>query len=75
MYYIILTFDIGSEYAWSGSSNDPYTFGMSSHPNVDWDFAFRTIVDKKPRGLNSPFLNFLENHPNMFPILRHLMKL
>jgi hypothetical protein len=46
VYYIILTFDPGSEYAWSGSHNNPYPNGTSSHPDSDWDYAFRTIVDK-----------------------------
>ena len=46
MYHIVLRFGIGSEYAWSGDNGDPYPAGGSSHPDVDWDYAFRTIVDK-----------------------------
>jgi len=46
MYYIVLRFDIGSEYGWSGTHGDPYPAGISSHPDDDWDFAFRTIVDE-----------------------------
>jgi hypothetical protein len=76
VYYICLRFDIGSEYGWSGSHNNPYPEGTSSHPDADWDFAFRTIVDKsKSRELYTPFLYFLENHPHLFPLLRHLLGL
>jgi len=33
----------------------------------------RTI--SRNRAINTPFLNFLESHPNLFPILRHLLRL
>jgi len=47
-YYIVVRFGIGSEYAWSGAFGDPYTKGMSSRTGaLDWDYAFKTIVDKK----------------------------
>ena len=46
IYYIVIEFDLGSEYEWSGAHGDPYPKGMSSHPDPDWDFAFKTIVDK-----------------------------
>ena len=76
MYHIVLRFGIGSEYAWSGDNGDPYPAGDSSHPDIDWDYAFRTIVDKsKPVNINTLFLRFLENHPHLFPILRHLLGL
>ena len=75
-YHIVLRFDPGSEYAWSGDNGDPYPAGDSSHPDIDWDYAFRTIVDKsKPVNTNTLFLRFLENHPRMFPILRQLLGL
>jgi len=71
MYHIVLRFDQGSEYAWSGEVGDPYPAGGSSHPNPDWDFAFRTIVDKSvPVTIQMLFLRFIENHPRMFPLLR-----
>ena len=74
LYYIVLRFDPGSEYAWSGSHNDPYPNGSSSHPDSDWDFAFKTIVDKsKTTELYTTFLYFLKNHPHLFPLLRHLL--
>lgn len=75
-YYICLYFNPESEYAWSGSHNDPYPAGDSSHTDQDWDYAFKTIVDKsKPVNINTLFLRFLENHPHLFPILRHLLGL
>ena len=45
-YYIVVQFDPGSEYAWSGDDTDPYPQGGSSHSDPNWDYAFRTIVDK-----------------------------
>ena len=54
-YYIVLQSDIGSEYVWSGAHGDPYPSGASSHPDIDWDYAFRTIVDKaRTREKNIP---------------------
>lgn len=74
VYYMVLTFDHGSEYAWSGSHNNPYPDGTSSHPDADWDYAFKTIVDKsKSWGVTSIFFYLFENYPFLFPILRHLM--
>jgi hypothetical protein len=76
IYYMVLRFDPGSEYAWSGAHRDPYPLGISSHPDADWDFAFKTIVDKsKTRGFDTPVVYFLVNHPNLFLILRHLLGL
>jgi len=75
-YHIVIRFDPGSEYGWSGEHGDPYNIGGSSHPDADWDYAFRTIVDKsKPYNINQLFLKFLENHSHMFPILRHIIGL
>jgi len=34
-----------------------------------------SITMPKNKPINSPFLNFLENHPHMFPLLRQLLKL
>ena len=75
-YYIVVEFNNDSEYAWSGAHGDPYILGASSHPDLDWDYAFRTIVDKsKPFSINQLFLRFLEQHPRIFPILRHMLGL
>ena len=74
-YYIVLYSDIGSEYAWSGAHGDPYPAGASSHPDIDWDFAFRTIVDKsRPRTVNI-FFDFLQAHPILFQLLQRLLNL
>lgn len=74
VYYIVVTFEPGSEYAWSGSHNNPYPNGSSSHPDSDWDYAFKTIVDKsKSGGVNSVFSYLFEKYPSLFPLLRHLM--
>lgn len=46
IYYIVIEFGPSSEYGWSGETGDPYPAGGSSNPDPDWDYAFRTIVDK-----------------------------
>jgi hypothetical protein len=42
-YYIVLRFDPGSEYAWSGSPKNPYASGESNVGPM-WDYAFRTYT-------------------------------
>ena len=40
------------------------------------DFCFITYFNKsRNRAINNPFLQFLQNHPNLFPILRQLFGL
>ena len=34
-----------------------------------------SLTTPKNKAINTPFLNFLEQHPNMFPLLRHLVGL
>jgi hypothetical protein len=46
IYYICIYFNPSSEYGWSGSYNDTYPLGDSSHSAADWDYAFKTIVDR-----------------------------
>lgn len=48
-YYIVLSYPPGGEYGWCGAWNDPYPEG-GSNKDPDWDWCFRTIVDKsKPK--------------------------
>jgi hypothetical protein len=76
VYYMVLSFDPGSEYAWSGAHGDPYPNGSTSHPDADWDFAFRTIVDKPTiKQFSNPFRYFLKSHPRLFPLLHYLFDL
>ena len=42
-YYIVLRFDPGSEYGWSGSQANPYSNGESNVGSM-WDYAFRTYT-------------------------------
>jgi len=41
-YYLVLTFDCGSEYAWSGATGNPYMKGASSEGGT-FDYCFRTF--------------------------------
>ena len=73
-YYIVISYPPGGEYGWCGAWGNPYASGVSD-VDPDWDYTFRTIVEKaRPRIVNI-FINFLENHPNLFPMLRQLLKL
>jgi len=45
IYYIVLSTSPNSYYSWCGASNNPYTNGVSSRGS-DWDWCFRTYVDK-----------------------------
>jgi hypothetical protein len=40
---------------------------------VDGDYAYVHAIEKS-RDINTPFLNWLQNHPNMFPILQLLIQ-
>ncbi|MCK4996490.1 MAG: hypothetical protein KAR55_06335, partial [Thermoplasmatales archaeon] len=42
--------------------------------NYDPTPASDTITVPRSRAINTPFLNFLQNHPHMFPILRLLLQ-
>jgi len=72
-YYIVLYSDIGSEYVWSGAHGDPYPAGGSSHPDIDWDYAFRTIVDKSRARTYNVFFEFLQDYPILFQLLQRLL--
>ena len=39
------------------------------------DWATLEVSMPKNKAINTPFINFLENHPNLFPILRQLLGL
>ena len=87
-YYILCTGSGGDIYNasyWMLDYNTSYNRGItwSSYDSGNtWnkgrniDFCFITYW-KKPRNraINTPFLNFLQQHPNLFPILRHLLRL
>jgi hypothetical protein len=48
-YYIVLSHDSNGKYGWCGAWGDLYSEGESSR-DAQWDWCFRTIVDKsKPK--------------------------
>jgi hypothetical protein len=51
-------------------SNCELDFTRDTH----WDEFLLKFVEKS-KAINTPFLQFLENHPRMFPMLRHLLGL
>jgi len=40
----------------------------------DWSDPLEVTMPRN-RAINTPFLRFLQSHPNLFPILRHLLRL
>ncbi|KYK22819.1 hypothetical protein AYK24_01540 [Thermoplasmatales archaeon SG8-52-4] len=40
-----------------------------------YDVNFKIIGDVKNKEINKPIMNFFQNHPNLFPILRYLLGL
>ena len=47
-------------------------------PDLDeseWSDPLSVSMPKNKPYINTPFLQFLENHPNLFPLLRHLLRL
>jgi hypothetical protein len=56
---------------------DTYTIEAKAKDtfDVESDWATLTVTMPRNRAMNRPFLNFLQNHPNLFPILRLLLKL
>ena len=59
--YINLSFDPGGEYAWCGGYDDPYPQGTSSE-GLQWDWCFRTFVDKSAaKPIMSPVFNNIQS--------------
>ena len=68
---------MGSEYEWSGAHGDPYPSGASSHPDPDWDYAFRTIVDKSRPKLKNDYeipaiFRLMQKLFDRFPLLEQI---
>jgi len=78
-------------YCWFYENDNPYNRGdgwFSNDAGLSWakpsgseindiDFCFKSwyTESKNKPYINTPFLNFLENHPHMFPLLRQLLDL
>lgn len=54
-----------------------YTLGAQAKDihDAESDWAYAQINVTKSKEILTPFLNFLQNHPNLFPILRYLLGL
>jgi hypothetical protein len=61
------TWDIQDEYTITAKAKD--------ENGLEGPEATLTVTMPRYRVINTPFLNFLQNHPNLFPILRLLLKL
>ena len=77
---ILWFFNINNQYergiAWFSVDSGLTWFDEEDFP--DWpqmDYCFITYFQEPPKNkpyINSPFLQFLENHPHLFPLLRQL---
>jgi len=66
-----------STHSWSDTAN--YNIRVKTKDAVteqetDWSEPLSINVQKS-RAVNRPFFNFLENHPNLFPLLRQILGL
>jgi len=48
---------------------------VNKEDNDDYEIITVTLTTPRNRAINTPFLNFLQNHPNLFPILRQILGL
>ena len=48
---------------------------VNNDDSSDYDTIQISLSTPKNKPINTPFLNFLENHPNLFPLLRQLLML
>ena len=72
MYYIVLSYPPGGEYGWGGSYGDPYPKGTSDK-DPDWDYAFRTIVDKsKPK---ITIFDIFQEITSRYPMINEIIKI
>jgi outer membrane protein assembly factor BamB len=90
VYYYIEWGD-GKKTDWSGPYNSSEEVTFSHTWNKQGNYTIRTrakdvhnlwgnwatleVSMPKNKSINTPFLNFLENHPRMFPLLRQLLGL
>jgi outer membrane protein assembly factor BamB len=64
------------EHTWS--EQDKYTIRCKAKDVMGEESDWAELVVTMPRNrayINRPFLNFLQQHPNLFPVLRHLLRL
>ena len=59
------------------SAEDDYTIKAKAKDTYDAESDWSTLEVSMPKNkaINTPFLNFLENHPHLFPRLRQLLRL
>jgi hypothetical protein len=59
------------------SSQGTYTIEAKAKDTYGAESGWTTLTVSMPRNraINMPFLRFLENHPNLFPILRYILGL
>jgi hypothetical protein len=59
------------------SAEDDYTIKAKAKDTYDAESDWSTLEVSMPKNkvINTPFLNFLENHPHMFPLLRQVFGL
>jgi parallel beta-helix repeat protein len=62
-----------SEYAWAEQGNYTIMARAKDDFNVIGDWGMFLVNMPRNRGINTPFINWLQSHPNMFPILQLLL--
>jgi hypothetical protein len=67
--------EITVPHTWINKGTYPLRVQARNISGVVTDWGILEVSMPKNKGIKSPFLNFLENHPYLFPILRNILDL
>jgi len=62
-------------HTWDDQGDFTITAKAKDENGLEGPEATLTVTMPRNRAINTPFLRFLQSHPNLFPILRHLLRL
>lgn len=65
-----------ASHKWDAQANyNIYVISRDEHGVYsEWSDPLSVSIPKSKSYINTPFLNFLQNHPHMFPLLQHLLQ-
>ena len=67
--------DVTVSHTWTATGTYTLTVKAEDVYGAVGDETTGDIIIEKSKAISTPFLNFLQNHPNLFPILRQLLGL
>ena len=66
--------EVKLSHTWSEGGTYTIRAKVKDDYDMESDWGELTVTMPRNRAINRPFLNFLESHPNLFPILRLLLQ-